>query len=558
MRRQHGSRRTTREWGRPGQHFVGKDSPRIDIGARVGERIGRRLLRRHIRRRAEGHSHRRQVRVAAGGRRTHCLGDAEVRDHRRVAREQDVVRFDIAVYDTLLVRRRERARDLPHHTHRFVDRQFPVVREPLAQRLTAHERHREVRQAADLAGGEKRHDVRVLQLRGECDLAAESVDGNLASDRLGKDLDDYVAAEGILARDEHARHAAAAKLTLQGVGSAERGLELLLERVAQRLLEAEGNPRRGGTSKNRVESAGNRQLARIRICAVIAPSPRLSSLRQTAGSCARRAHHDPEVRWLTPRSATFFCAWLLVAAPLALRGQLLETEKARPHPKGYREVSAGIELQTSNQGSETAVPLAFEFLPTSRLELVIEPVAYAAIRPKTGRHATGLGDVELTALWFVSAETARMPAFAVAAEAKVPTARNALIGTGEADFSGFLIASKRLGRFDNHVNVGYTIVGVPRGSQLGNLVTFAAATEFALSPRTEVFAELLGNAAVGGEGGSEAAGATSMVPEAAGGEFVTTVGMAQWITRSVRLSFGVSHDNTRAWLFHPGLTVRFP
>lgn len=249
---------------------------------------------------------------------------------------------------------------------------------------------------------------------------------------------------------------------------------------------------------------------------------------------------------------------LLLSAPLSLRSQMLETEKARPHPKGYREASAGIELQTSSQGREAAVPLVFEFLPTSKLELVIEPVAYAAIRPKTGQHATGFGDLELTALWFLHAESGALPALAIAAELKVPTASNTLIGTGKPDFTGYVVASKRFGRFDNHLNLGYTIVGVPRGAQLGDLVNFAAASEFLISSRMELFAEILGNTAVGGEGGSEVAGTTPVVPEAAGGELVATLGMARWITKAVRLSLGVSHDNTRAWQWHPGITVRFP
>ena len=108
------------------------------------------------------------------------------------------------MHDSLVVRRRERGRNLTQHAHRLVDRQFSMCGEPRAERLTTHEGHREIRQAADLAGGEEWHDVRMLQLGGERDLAAKTVDRQLTRHRLGEDLDGDVAVERRLERDEHA------------------------------------------------------------------------------------------------------------------------------------------------------------------------------------------------------------------------------------------------------------------------------------------------------------------------------------------------------------------
>jgi hypothetical protein len=73
-----------------------------------------------------------------------------------------------------------------------------------AERLTTHEEHREVRQPTDLAGGKEWHDVRMLQLCSECDLAAKTVDRHVPRHRLGEDLDGDLAIEGRFARDEHA------------------------------------------------------------------------------------------------------------------------------------------------------------------------------------------------------------------------------------------------------------------------------------------------------------------------------------------------------------------
>src|SRR6202158_3971056 len=91
---------------------------------------------------------------------------------------------------------------------------------------------------------------------------------------------------------------------------------------------------------------------------------------------------------------TLVCATFL---PVTVSAQILETETARPLRAGQLEVGAGYEFQHSREGNETAIPLAFELGITNRLGLLVEPVAYTAIRPKVGTSATGFGDLEITA-----------------------------------------------------------------------------------------------------------------------------------------------------------------
>ena len=80
---------------------------------------------------------------------------------------------------------------------------------------------------------EQRHDVRVLELGGERDLALEALDGERAAASGREHLDHHLAAERGLAGDEDARHPAAAELAVQGVGVAERLLEIFVERHQQ-------------------------------------------------------------------------------------------------------------------------------------------------------------------------------------------------------------------------------------------------------------------------------------------------------------------------------------
>ena len=109
-------------------------------------------------------------------RRADRLRDAEVGHRRGTAGEQDVVRLDVAVHDAALVR----VRRAPSATSRRMPTASAIGSGPRAsrraQRLAFDERHRVVRQAAHLARGEHRHDVRMLESGGELDLALEALD----------------------------------------------------------------------------------------------------------------------------------------------------------------------------------------------------------------------------------------------------------------------------------------------------------------------------------------------------------------------------------------------
>lgn len=201
--------------------------------------------------------------------------------------------------------------------------------------------------------------------------------------------------------------------------------------------------------------------------------------------------------------------------------QALETESARLLRAGTCEFGTAFEFQTSKQGTERVVRLAIEYGLTNRLSLLVEPVAYTLIRPKHGPHATNAGDLGVTGFYVLRGERGRSPAVAAATEVKVPTAKDPLITTGQADFTGCLIASRRVGRLDLHANVGYTIFGQPSGVQLNNIFNVALAGEYHLSEQVMLFGEMLGNTASSPEGGGDnPANPTAVIPEAAGGELV--------------------------------------
>jgi hypothetical protein len=251
--------------------------------------------------------------------------------------------------------------------------------------------------------------------------------------------------------------------------------------------------------------------------------------------------------------------WLLCTlAPAASRAQMLETETARLLRRGQSKIEMSYEFQRSGEGTESALPFAVEYGLTNRLEILAEPVPYTAIRPKVGRHAVGPGDLEATLTYLVRREGGSVPALAVAGEVKFPTARNDLIGTGKTDYAFFAIGTKRNGRLQMHANASYTVVGKPAGASLRNVWGGALAVEFFTMPNLEFFGEALGSTASAPEGeGGDSGNPGVLVPEAASGEAVGTVGAAYRFGPRARVSLGVSYDNTHALQLRPGVAIWF-
>jgi hypothetical protein len=246
---------------------------------------------------------------------------------------------------------------------------------------------------------------------------------------------------------------------------------------------------------------------------------------------------------------------LVALSPRQVSAQELETETARVMKTGAFKAASGFEYQTSSEGRELAVPVLLEAgVLMDRLELVVEPVAYAAVLPKRGTHAQGVGDIEVTLVGLAVEEHDWLPAFALAAEVKIPTARNSLLGTGKADYAGYLILSRRFGGLDTHFNVGYSILGRPQGVDVKNIFNFALAARYVVGERWDFFGEVLAttSSSLASENGPETPGGAAA--ELAGGELVGTLGAGYRVVPSLLLSIGVSFDNNQAVLIHPGLT----
>ena len=158
-------------------------------------------------------------------------------------------------------------------------------------------------------------------------------------------------------------------------------------------------------------------------------------------------------------------------------------------------------------------------------------------------------------------ETASVPALAIAGEIKFPTAGDDQIGTGKTDYTAYVIASKRSGKFDFHANAGFTYPGSPHGVQLDTTFNYAAAVEYHANDKWDLVAEVFGNTSSAGEnadtptGGS--GGENTLAPEVSNGETIGSIGARYHFREHTDFTIAVSADNNNAWIFAPGFTIKF-
>jgi MacB-like protein len=117
------------------------------------------------------------------------------------ARQHDAVGFDVAMDHAVLVSVGERSRHLTQHADDFRDRES-AFRESSSEARPFDERHRVERKAVGFASRQHGNDVRMLQARGDLDLALEAVDTHARCQVGWKYLHDDLAAGCRLVGDE--------------------------------------------------------------------------------------------------------------------------------------------------------------------------------------------------------------------------------------------------------------------------------------------------------------------------------------------------------------------
>jgi hypothetical protein len=143
--------------------------------------------------------------------------DPEVGHQRVAVVHQDVARFDVAVHDFGLVRVVQRVGHLAGDLKRVVHRELALAVQPVPQRLPLDVRHHVIDQPVGLVRIVQREDVRVVQARGDLDLAEEARRAHLGGELRAEDLHRDLTFVLQVVREEHLGHAALAELAVEPV-----------------------------------------------------------------------------------------------------------------------------------------------------------------------------------------------------------------------------------------------------------------------------------------------------------------------------------------------------
>ncbi len=149
----------------------------------------------------------------------------------------------------------------------------------------------------------------------------------------------------------------------------------------------------------------------------------------------------------------------------------------------------------SIDASASAQATIIEAFPGGASEINGFPVHSFASDPslafsKTGGSKTGLGDAVVRTKYNILRDREGFLDLSVLGEITLPSGdENDLLGTGEYQFRGMLIASKNLGRITPHANVGYSLPS--NNSELEKL-TYAAGFDARITNQFTVAADVLG------------------------------------------------------------------
>ena len=210
----------------PAQHLIGDARERVDVAPRVQRPVTSCVLGAHVPRRADEDAAVCEP-IASGCADGHC--DAEVGQHWLAVVQQDVFGFNVSVQDALAMRVVERAGDRAGDRDRFIDGQFVLACQTVAQGLAFDQGHDVIQEPLDRTGIVKGHDVRVLQLRRDADLSKESIGAQQRRQLRPQDLHRDLALVLQVGRGKDNRHAAFSQPTFEPVVLRETRCELLLE-----------------------------------------------------------------------------------------------------------------------------------------------------------------------------------------------------------------------------------------------------------------------------------------------------------------------------------------
>ena len=193
-----------------------------------------------------------------------------------------------------------------------------------------------------------------------------------------------------------------------------------------------------------------------------------------------------------------FAAFLVFAGGAAFAGRPLAIDDADPVEKGRFEFELGSVYEHDPVCDAWEFPFGLTAGILPNVEAGFSLGGLHERRAEAGTpidRESGLSDLGVGAKWQFLKETGWLPAQALSAGVKIPTAEDAKgLGSGKTDYDLTWIASKKLGEKTGvHVNAGYTWIGEPSGEDVADIFHYGAALDYQLTETVqwvgEVFAE---------------------------------------------------------------------
>jgi hypothetical protein len=189
-----------------------------------------------------------------------------------------------------------------------------------------------------------------------------------------------------------------------------------------------------------------------------------------------------------------FAAFMVFAGGAAFAGRPLAIDDADPVAPGQ------FEFELGSTYSHDPVCNTWEFpfgLTAGILPSVEAGIGFGGLLEERTEIAGkdceyGLCDMVLGTKWKFFSETGWLPAQALAAAVKIPTADDDKgHGSGKTDYDLTWIASKMLNEKTGvHVNAGYTWVGEPSGEDVGDIFHYGVALDYQMTDSVQWVGEL--------------------------------------------------------------------
>ncbi|MBI5700149.1 transporter [Candidatus Saganbacteria bacterium] len=183
---------------------------------------------------------------------------------------------------------------------------------------------------------------------------------------------------------------------------------------------------------------------------------------------------------------------MIITPALAYRP--LGTEDAGVAGKGVVQTEVGFDYLKWNDGKiERNLLWAPIYGLTDNLEVSAE-IPYLFHANPDGTSPSGVGDINLVVKGLLADENEKSPAVAVKGVVKLDNGDyGSGLGSGDKDYSLFAVASKTLGRYMVHAQVGYTRVGKAQNAALRDIPLYGLAFDYSLTDAFHLLAEINGN-----------------------------------------------------------------